>query len=166
MVSVKFCPTAGYALIGVADSRRAMRERGRTNGGKVEADASAYVEARNDGDGTACANGVIRHSEDVAISGLDRTGPNPEWCRARVAGGPCRSHHHRRSLLRIPSKEQPQRRHFLCVELNFMRSKNSILRIAPCYSTHITAKVHRCLYCKQTASDPVILWSWGCDCRL
>ena len=37
-------------------------ERGRTNGGKVNADAAANVEARHKGDGEASADGIIRHS--------------------------------------------------------------------------------------------------------
>jgi hypothetical protein len=56
MVSVQPCPTSGLR------ERQAELERGRTNGGKVKADAAADVEARHEGDGAASADRIIRHS--------------------------------------------------------------------------------------------------------
>ena len=53
---------AGYELDGRWPRRGKWQvERGRTNGGKVNADAAANVEARHEGDGAAGADGIIRH---------------------------------------------------------------------------------------------------------
>lgn len=40
----------------------AETERGRTNGGKVKADAGANIKARYEGDSAASADEIIRHS--------------------------------------------------------------------------------------------------------
>lgn len=48
-------------------------ERGRTKGGKVEADTGAYVEACHAGDGTANTEWIIRHWGLPAANGVHRT---------------------------------------------------------------------------------------------
>lgn len=73
MVSVQPCPTAGYAL-NVAVRIIAEAERGRTNGGKVKADACANIKARYEGDSAASADGIIRHSIRMSQSPLSLAG--------------------------------------------------------------------------------------------
>jgi len=48
-------------IVSRARERQVELERGRTNGGKVKADAGANVEAGHEGDGAASADEIISH---------------------------------------------------------------------------------------------------------